>query len=362
MKAEKGVVLAVLVLVTHFLLAGCGAGAQGGIAFTHVNLVPMTAEIIIEDQTVVIEGGLIVAIGDAADVRIPAGARVIEGQGAYLMPGLADMHMHTRLDWQDRDVWPVDPLHLYLANGVTTIRDLGPTGSPLEYALHWRNEIRAGTRHGVGLDGALAAGMDEVAHVEELLPELIDFDRSADLAPAEWLPYLAGAAAEQWHLAAGRLPAGFGAENLETRDHVAGRLRSGGVPVCTTMVIDDIIQWKLFRPAEFLARPENVYQEQGYLDSLRRGEEKHQLQFAGQEGLAAAKYDVDRWLLDGLHRAGVVLLLGTDSGTGGMGLVPGYSIHDELRILVDNGFTPYEAITTGTVNAALVVERMTGEG
>jgi imidazolonepropionase-like amidohydrolase len=57
-----------------------------------------------------------------------------------------------------------------------------------------------------------------------------------------------------------------------------------------------------------------------------------------------------------------MLLLGTDSGTGGMGIVPGLSIHDELEILVENGFTPYEALVTGTVNAGIVVERMTGEG
>ena len=57
-----------------------------------------------------------------------------------------------------------------------------------------------------------------------------------------------------------------------------------------------------------------------------------------------------------------MLLLGTDSGTGGMGIVPGYSIHDELHILVENGFTPYDALLTGTVNAAIVVETMIGEG
>lgn len=64
----------------------------------------------------------------------------------------------------------------------------------------------------------------------------------------------------------------------------------------------------------------------------------------------------------GLHDAGVPLLLGTDSGTGGMGIVTGYSIHDELSILVENGFSPYEALGMGTVNAAGVVESMTGDG
>jgi len=43
-----------------------------------------------------------------------------------------------------------------------------------------------------------------------------------------------------------------------------------------------------------------------------------------------------------------------------MGIVPGFSAHDELRILVENGFTPHEAIATGTANAAQVVEKMLG--
>ena len=78
--------------------------------------------------------------------------------------------------------------------------------------------------------------------------------------------------------------------------------------------------------------------------------------------LCAFKNDIDRWMLIELHNAGVLLLLSTDAGSGGMGIIPGFSIHDELRILVENGFTPYEAIATGTINASIVVEKMTGEG
>ena len=427
MKREKWGWLMMLGLLVLSSLVSCGEGAGEVTAFIHVNVVPMTGEMVVENQAVLVEGTTIVAIGDAASLSIPGGARVIDGQGAYLLPGLADMHMHTRQDWEDGDTWPVHPLHLYLANGVTTIRDLGPEGSPLDYALGWREEIRAGRRHGptiyasgellyaspladpagivrrnhdmgfdflkiysylsredfgqaaaaarelgfyttghvpyaVGLEGVLAEGMDEVAHVEELLPEFLDLDRSRALTPKEWLPYIVGSALQQWDLASGTFQADFEGEHGEALARMAGRLRSAGVPVCTTMVIDDIIQWKLFRPADFLERPENVYQERGYVESLARGEEKHLVQFKEIENLAEVKYGIDRWLLGGLHEVGVLLLLGTDSGTGGMGIVPGYSIHDELRILVENGFSPYEAIATGTRNAAVVVERMAGAG
>jgi imidazolonepropionase-like amidohydrolase len=51
-----------------------------------------------------------------------------------------------------------------------------------------------------------------------------------------------------------------------------------------------------------------------------------------------------------LHRAGAGLLLGSDSPQ--VFNVPGFAIHRELRYLVDAGLTPYEALRTGTVNAA----------
>lgn len=414
-------VLLVLILIS------CGSKPETITAFTHVNLVPMTGETTIEDQTLLVEGAKIAAIGDSDTMRIPEGTRVIDGNGAYLMPGLADMHMHTRQDWEDRDTWPVHPLHLYLANGVTTIRDFAPHGSPLTYGLEWRDEIQAGTRAGptiyasgillyasplddpagvvrrnqdmgfdfvklysylspedyheamaaakemgmyssghipyaVGLEGVLQEGMDEVAHVEELLFEFIDIDRDQNLSPEAWLSHVAATALAQWDLTSPGLLGDVQAEDSGTLMWIVDQLRSADVPVCTTMVIDDVIQWKLFRLEAFLERPENVYFENGYLESLQNGEEKHQVQFRGMEDLAAFKYDIDRWILVELHEGGVLLILGTDSGTGGMGIVPGYSIHDELRILVENGFSPYEALATGTVNAATVVERMTGDG
>lgn len=57
--------------------------------------------------------------------------------------GLADMHMHLRPDWLS-DAWPVSPLKLYLANGVTTIRCFGPGDETGRYALTWRKEIESG--------------------------------------------------------------------------------------------------------------------------------------------------------------------------------------------------------------------------
>ena len=208
----------------------------------------------------------------------------------------------------------------------------------------------------------MTAGMDETAHVEELLPEFIEFARDRQLGSEEWRPYLIGSAIHQFEISTGFNEADFNRQHVDSLARIIEQLRSAGAPVCTTMVIDDVIQLKLFQPQIFLDRPENRYSPVGYLDLFRRGKEKHQLQFKGIEDIAAFKYGIDRWILTGLHEAGIPLLLGTDSGTGGMGSVPGFSIHDELRILVENGFSPYEAIATGTVNAAEVIEVMVGDG
>jgi len=397
---------------------------EASTAFIHVNVVPMTIEAILYDQTILIDGDRIVAIGPSNDLEPPSTAMIIDGEGGYLMPGLADMHMHTSQDW-DTNSWPVSPLALYLANGVTTIRDFGTSGKDLTYALAWRDQIRAGTRIGptiyatgkilfasplsdprglvrenhdlgfdflklysylspqdarealatakelgmysaghvpyaIGLENILAAGMDEIAHVEELLFAFIEYDRKQQLAPDAWLSYLINSAMGQFDLASGFNEAEFAHLHAETMQHILKELRTYGTPICTTMVVDEVIQQKLFQLDVFLAGPEIGFIPAAYIDHLRHGEEKHQLQFSGIEDLAVYKYDIDRWLLRELHQAGIPLLLGTDSGI--LAVVPGFSIHDELRIMVENGFSPYEAIATGTVNASVVVEKMTGEG
>jgi hypothetical protein len=400
-----------------FLLS-CSKDQESYTAFTNVNIVPMTQEMTLKNQTVLIKGSMIVQIGQTNQVRLPKNTTIIPGNGYYLMPGLTDMHMHTRQDWESREIWPVHPLNLYLANGVTTIRDFSPNGSSLTYALQWEDEIQSGARIGptiytsgkllyaspledpegmvhdnydlgfdflklysylssedfhlalktahaldmytsghipfaVGLAEVLDEGMDEIAHVEELSFEFFDFERDRTLYPKQWL---------ELDLSSNTIVIDFETENAATLIDINRQLRNAHIPVCTTMVVDDVIQWKLFQPEVFLERPENIYFENGYLENFQTGEEKHQIQCRGIEDLCVFKYDIDRWVLRGLHDAGVLLLLGTDSGTGGMGIIPGYSIHDELRILVENGFSPYEALATGTINAGIVIERMTGEG
>ena len=111
------------------------------VAFVNVNLVPITSEKIVPNQTVIVNNDRIVQIGTSINVKIPEKAQVIDGKNKYLMPGLADMHVHL----SDLE-YPVPTLHMFLAKGVTTIRDLD--GAIGNYTLRWKNEVEAGIRIG----------------------------------------------------------------------------------------------------------------------------------------------------------------------------------------------------------------------
>lgn len=90
------------------------------------------------DQTVLVSGGSIVGLGHRDVVPVPETFNAIDGTGKYLMPGLADMHVH--LEYND------DPrvLDLFLVNGVTTVRNMD--GRP--YILEWRDRIARGEWRG----------------------------------------------------------------------------------------------------------------------------------------------------------------------------------------------------------------------
>ena len=87
MKKPRGPSLIVVFLA--LFLIGCGNKPVKIIALTHVNLVPMTGEKVIENQTVLVQGTNIAAVGGSDTLSIPEGAQLIDGHGAYLMPGLA---------------------------------------------------------------------------------------------------------------------------------------------------------------------------------------------------------------------------------------------------------------------------------
>ena len=106
-------------------------------AFWNVSIVDLEAGVVRSGMVVEISKGRITRVAAAVGAR-PGNATVVDGTGKFLIPGLWDAHVHlTKLG--------EGSLSLFLANGVTSVRDMG---SDLQEVLRWRREIESGARPG----------------------------------------------------------------------------------------------------------------------------------------------------------------------------------------------------------------------
>ncbi len=112
----------IFLLLSAMLILAYAAIGQAT-AFVGVNVIPMDRERVLINQTVIVKNGVIAEIGDAAKIKAPKDATIVDGTGKYLIPGLVDMHTHLL---SDSDEYPdsiaPDELRVMVANGVTTVR------------------------------------------------------------------------------------------------------------------------------------------------------------------------------------------------------------------------------------------------
>ena len=114
--------------------------ASTALAITHVTVIDATGAPPQADMTVIVHDQRITELGKSSEVRAPVHAVIVDGRGKYLIPGLWDMHVHTVFgDWLPRDERVVLPL--FVANGVTGVRDMG---GDLDVLKEWRAQIAAG--------------------------------------------------------------------------------------------------------------------------------------------------------------------------------------------------------------------------
>lgn len=134
------------------------------VALTHVTVIDGTGAAPARDQTVVIENGRIRAVGSAALVSVPAGARVIDGTGHTVIPGLVGMHDHTFYTTASgrRAQLNTSAPRLYLASGVTTVRTTGSISPYSEIAL--KDQVEKGKVPGprMHISGPYLTGPDDV--------------------------------------------------------------------------------------------------------------------------------------------------------------------------------------------------------
>src|SRR6516162_7940279 len=182
--------LAAVVFLIAFVrlpLAARHGSLQDTVVITDANIVDVRTGEIRPDQVIVIEKNRILDVGPRKTTRYPRNASTnINARGAYLIPGLWDMHVHLKFgDWFPRA--QQISLPLFVANGVTGVRDMG---SDLETVQDWRNEIEGGPI----LDGpkprfpssiAIATPEDARRAVDHLKQAGSDFIKFQSLIPRD---------------------------------------------------------------------------------------------------------------------------------------------------------------------------------
>lgn len=374
------------------VVAAASANADD-VAFVNTNVLTMGSDEILAGRTVVVRDGRITHIGDVDSTELPEAATIVDGTDRYLMPGLAEMHGHVP-GASSADLQRV--LTLYVANGVTSVRGMLGQASHLELREQLANGEILGPRlvtSGPSFNGNSVGSPQQAAAMVRAQAEAgYDFLKiHPGLSEAEFAA-IAEAANALGIRFAGHVPADVGLmaameHGISTVDHLDGYMqtlipphedptggvggffgaslagiaeagRIGGVVRATV----DAGTWNvptqtLFEnvlgptdPDALRDRPEMKYMPRATVRDwvARKREALDAPDF--DRATADRAIEIRRHLILALQRGGAGLLLGSDAPQ--IFNVPGFSIHRELELLVAAGLTPYEAIATGTVNAA----------
>ena len=390
-----------LLLAALGVVAGCGdplPQVQGDLAFVGVNVVPMIepgVPLVVENRTVVVTDRRIASMHPADEVEVADGTEVVEAEGMYLMPGLAEMHGHLpgpRMVQSDAR----NLLFLYVANGVTTVRGMQGERSQLGLRASIARGQSLGPRLFVGspsMSGGRVTtpeqgeqlvreyserGYDLVKMHEGLSPEV--FDAVAATANEVGLPFgghvpdavglrhaLASGQVSIDHLdnyiealvPDGQLPADrgglFGVGGLLDRvdmtllPQLVEDTRAAGAWMVPTMVLWETVFFGDRSAAELrAARPEVRYMPPETVEQWERVVDERAGASAPEANRRVA--ELRRRILQALHEGGVPIVLGTDSPQ--IFSVPGFSVHREMALWVEAGMSPYELLEAGTRRVA----------
>ncbi len=396
-------------LASLLLLLAAERAETAPLAITHVTVIDTTGGPARPDMTVVVEGDRITQVAPSAAAAIPKGARTLDGAGRFLIPGLWDMHIHTFFgDWVPggREV----TLPLFVANGVTGVRDMG---SDLEPILAARRDVAAGKLlgprmivSGPMLDGPktqfpaalpIVTPEDGRHAVRMLKGRGVDFIKIQSYVPHDAWFAIADESRRQNIVFAGHVPDAVRASEASTAgqksfEHLIG-VFEGSTP------IEDQLMKGPKGPAKFLDAFDPA--KEASLTTLlamngtwqcptlywERGQwlvDVVDVKSDPDAKLAPASWRDKSWpkfsagilkdlatdplpvrekfvrheleIVARLHKAGVPFLAGTDTPAG-VDVVPGVSLHRELQRFVDAGFTPMEALQTATILPARFLDR-----
>ena len=372
--------------------------AQQTYAFINTHIIPMHYEGIVENQTVIVTDGKISALGDSKELPIPSNATVIESEDFYLMPGLAEMHGH--IPGPDNQQYLEDILFLYVANGVTTVR--GMLGQPAHLELREKistQEILGPRLFTPGI--SLRRGrVDSAEHARQIVMDQADAGYDfIKIHPGITRPQYDAAmqaAVESGMTLSGHVPEDVGlahalskgqvaidhmdgyaqylvSPEIDISDYSAGYYGMGFLEIIDTSRILQAARetrnanaWVvptqiLFEqrisevPAQDLAKREDMaYMPSSMVQRWVQAKEQIVSTISTPDG-PARLLEIRQQLIKALNDEGARLLLGSDAPQ--VFNVPGFSIHHEIRSMMDAGLTAYEVLRTGTVAPAEFFEK-----
>jgi hypothetical protein len=380
--------------------------------FTNVNVVSTRHGGLEPNVTVVIKHGRITAIAKLGFVAQGRDIQIINANGKYLIPGLWDMHVHSAFvspAWDERVIYP-----LYIANGVTGVRDMG--GDP-EVLERRRKRIDSGELLGphLALAGPFLAGGNSDQQtiavqtpaearraVDTVKNRGLDFVKILSNIPRDSYFAIADESAKQKIPFVGHVPYSISAREAaaagqKSIEHLSGILlacssREEGLRAqeLTALASHDYTAYEklgtqvlaTYDPAKAhtlflqLAQsstwqvPTLVWTQAGSRIDDPNLEADPRLRYVpasvraqwspaklrentSPEELVSLKAEAarDLELVNGMHSARVQFMAGTDGPD--PFVFPGFSLHDELEWLVKSGFTPLQALQTATLSPAL---------
>ncbi len=367
------------------LSKGISGSRASTLAIVGGTLIDGTGAAPIPDAVVVIHNGRIVAVGPRSKVKIPKHANVVDARGKTILPGLWDMHAHfEQVEWGP----------IYLAAGVTTVRDCG---NEFEFITAVRDAIAQGRGLGPRLllagivDGSStytigvervdtpaqardwtdryhAAGFQQMkiyssVKLEELkavadeahrlgmtvtghIPEGLNAYQAIEAGQDQinHIGYIADIMKAQLPEGASRLDrykagANIDLESPEARKALAFLKEHHTVVDPTIALMEFFTATTAKPPASFepgvnKVAPELAQQLADVAPPTDRSE------------IGEKVYEKELEIVGALHRAGIPVVAGTDQ------TVPGHSLHREIELYVQAGFTPMEAIQAATIVSA----------
>jgi imidazolonepropionase-like amidohydrolase len=365
------------IVVVAAYIAASGVQSQGnGFSITNVTIVDVTNGQLQPRQTVTVTGDKITAITQAAPAR---DATVIDGTGKFLIPGLWDMHAHIQ---GNERAW----LPLYIANGVTGIRDMG---ADLDFILNVREATASGRTLGPRI---IAAGpiLDDApadwpfrirvrnadegrAAVQLLKRRGVDLIKVHNYTPRDVFFAIVDEARKQNLPVAGHVPlkvtiqegidAGMVSIEHMSEDGRVWKACSGGAQyrpetcrpffemlasrhVWQTPTLLALAELAVIgTPASTISRDQLAYANKAFLD-MHAGNQSFFVNRPEVVDILKNLAQVGKVVTRDMAAAGVGILAGCDA------MIAGFCVHDELAKMVDGGMTPGAALQTATVNPA----------